>query len=231
MATLRRVTLALAIAVLAGCGGGGGDGGSSAADLVREGADATAEVDSFHFTLDIQNVPRSRTGLQLMAAEGDVDVPDRLRADVSGTFAGVSIATELVSVGKKVWVKNPLSRRWQAIDVGTTPAALLDPQAGALGAMRNLTDVEEQGHEDIDGVDTVKLRGQAKAKDVAPLVAVSPGDGTVDVTVWLGADDKRLRRIRIDGAAADGEPTDASRVVDVSRLGEPVTIEVPEGAG
>lgn len=207
-----------------------GDDGAAPADIVRESVERTAKVETFHFTLDIEGVPRSGTGLQLAAAEGDVAVPDRLRADVSGTFAGVSLSTRIVSVAGRTWLKNPLTGDWDEVDVDTTPAALLDPQQGVLGVMRGITDVDEDGEEEIGGVRTVRISGEADADDVAPLVAVASGGGSVDVILWIGDEDRILRRIRVEGAVAEGESSGATRVVEISRFDEAVSIEPPEGA-
>ena len=220
---------AVALLATAGCGGGGD--AASAAEIVSRSASATAAVRRFHFTLDVQRVPRSVTGLQLTSAEGDVVVPDRARADVAGTFAGVPITTRIVAVGANVWLKNPLSGRWEAVDVSTTPIALLDPSRGVLGVMRGITDPKDEGTEAVDGVTLRKLSGTASAAAVAPLAAVRPSDRDVPVTLWVGEDDHLLRRIEVSGAVADGEPDDAVRVVEISRFDEPVTIEAPEGAG
>jgi hypothetical protein len=221
------VAVAATVLFAAGCGGS-----SSVAPvtLVAESAAATGKVKSFHFTLDIEGVPRSSSGLQLDAAEGDAVVPDRLQAEVSGNFAGIPLTTELASVGGKLWIKNPLSGAWTTVDVGTTPGFLLDPKQGVLGVMRAVRDLERDGSEDVGGVATVRLRGTAPAAKVAPLVAVSPGHGSVDVTLWIGKDDKILRRIQVSGPVAAGEPASASRVVEVSRFGEKVRIEAPRGS-
>lgn len=221
--------VAVALLATAGCGGGGE--GPSAAQVVSRCASATGAVQRFHFTLDVQNVPRSSTGLQLTSAEGDVVVPDRARADVAGNFAGVPITTRIVAIGKDLWLRNPLSGTWEAIDVATTPIALLDPSRGVLGVMKGLADPKDQGTEEVDGVTLRKVSGAASAADVAPLVAVRPTEREVPVTLWIGEDDHLLRRIEVSGPVAGGEPGDALRVVELSRFDEPVTIEAPEGAG
>lgn len=213
----------------AGCGGS--DEQPSAETLVQESADATGALKSFHFTLDVRNVPRSSAGLQLTSAEGDVAVPDRARADVGGSFSGVPITTQIVAVGDGVWLKNPLSGKWQAIDVTTTPVALLDPSKGVLAVMEGISDPVSEGTEEIDGVTLQKVSGKAAAADVAPLVAVSPSDREVPVTLWIGADDHLLHRIEAAGPVADGEPDDVARVVELSRFDEPVTIAPPKGSG
>lgn len=227
--TIPVAVAAVALLATAGCGGGGD--GASAAEIVSESASATEAVQRFHFTLDVQNVPRSGTGLQLTSAEGDVVAPDRARADVAGNFAGVPIATQVVAIGEDVWLKNPLSAKWEAIDVATTPIALLDPSRGVLGVMQGITDPQDEGTEVVDGTTLRKLTGTVSATDVAPLVAVSPSEREVPVTLWIGEEDHLLRRIEVSGPVADGEPEDALRVVDISRFDEPVTIEAPEGAG
>jgi len=219
------------VAALLAAGCGGDDGGSSAAALVDESADATAAVETFHFTLDTRGLPRSATGLQLTAAEGDVATPDSAKADVTGTFAGTPVTTQMVAIGDDTWIKNPLSGAWQAIDVSTTPLALLDPVEGVLGAMKGIADPVLEGTEEVGGVETQKIGGTVPAANVAPLVAVKGGDGDVPVTLWIGSEDKLLRRVEIVGAVADGEPAEAQRTIEISRFDEPVTIEPPEGTG
>ena len=203
-----RIGAAVVVAVaLVGVGGACGedDGGPSPSELIAQSAERTGEIQSFHFTLDVQNVPTAGAGLQLTAAEGDVVVPDRASADVTGSFAGLPITTQVIAVGEDVWLKNPLTDGWQKIDVSTTPVALLSPSQGVLAVMGGITDVVDEGREE--------------------------DDGTVEAALWIGADDLLLRRIEVRGAVADGEPESALRIVDLSRFDEPVAVEPPEVSG
>jgi hypothetical protein len=234
ISAVRRLLLVLAVvaagaALAAGCGGGG-DGGPSPEDVVRESIEATEAVRSFHFAFDSKGVPTSSGGLQLLSAEGDAVVPDRVRADVSGTFAGTPLTTQLVAIGEDVWIENPFGGGWQKVDVGTTPDVLLDPAEGVLGVMERVGELDDEGTEEIAGVVTRRLRGTVDAAAVAPLVAVAAGEGQVEATLWIGEEDRILRRVEAKGAVAEGEPEGAVRVVEISRLNEPVTIEPPEVA-
>jgi LppX_LprAFG lipoprotein len=228
---LALVLAAGALASLAGaCAGGNGNGGVAPDDLVRESVEATGAVESFHFAFDSEGVPASRTGLQLLGAEGDAIVPDRVRADVSGTFSGVPLTTQLVAIGEKVWLKDPLEGRWRTVDVGTTPSFLLDPSKGVLDVVRGVEELSDEGSEDVADVKALKVQGTVDAADVAPLFSVSPGAGTAEATLWIGEEDKTLRQLEVVGAVAANEPEDARRIVTLSRMDEPVTIEAPEGA-
>lgn len=224
------VFAAVALIAANGCGGSN-KGGSAAAESVARSAESTKALDRFHFTLDVQNVPSTAAGLQLTAAEGDVIVPDRARADVTGNFSGTPITTQIIAIGDRVWLKNPLSGAWQQVDVSTTPIALLDPSKGVLAVMQGISDPTDEGTENVDGVTLRKFAGTVAATDVAPLVAVAPSSLDVPVTLWIDEKTDLLHRIEIRGPVADGEPQGAVRVVEVSRFDEPVTITAPKGTG
>jgi hypothetical protein len=226
----RAAAALLLLFLLAGCGGGDG-GGEDASALVAESAELTGKVKTFHFVLDVQNVPITATGLQISGAEGDVAVPDRASADVSGNFAGVSLTTQVVAIGDEVWLLDPVTRKWATLDVNTTPDFLLDPTQGILGVMAGIENPTDAGTDELSGIAVRKVSGTAAAADVAPLVATSASEGEVPVTIWIGEDDKLLRRIDVNGPIAEDEPDDALRTFEISRFDEPVEIEPPKETG
>jgi hypothetical protein len=224
-AAIGAASLLLASAALAGCGG------ASVTQIVADSIEQTGRIKTFHFALDIRNQPKSTSGLQLSAAEGDIMVPDRLRADVTGTFAGIPISTQLVVVGDDTFLKDPLSGAWRKVDVNTSPIPFFDPAEGILAVMRGAQDLEEDGSEDVGGADTVRLDGRVAVSELTPLLGNEPSDESAAVTFWIGKEDSILRRVRVNGPISPKEPDDIYRVVEVSRFDEPVTIEPPEGAG
>lgn len=218
---------ALLLLALAGCGGGGGER-PGAQDIVAATSEATAKQRSFRFTLDVRDVPPSATGLSLTHADGAVVVPDRLRAKVAGTFARIPIVSELVIVGGRDYFKDPLTGRWRTLDIETSPVALFDPRAGVLAVVRRARDLALAGEESVGGVDTYHLRGKVRARDAAPLVAASSSEERlVDLDLWVGKDDDVLRRVRVSGPIAPGEPSGAFRTVELRDFGRSFGIEAP----
>ena len=229
---MRRLLLGAALCLaLVGCGGGDEDGSPSAQEIVDRSQEATGEVESFHFTLELGDVPLAGSGLSISSAEGDIAVPDRVRASFSGSFGGIGIESELVIVGDEDFLKDPLTGRWRTLDIGASPLDYFDPASGVIAVMGSVEELELAGTEDVQGAPAYRLTGTASARDLSGLLAVAPSDRSVPVQLWVGRDDYLLRRLRVDGPVADGEPEDVVRTIEISRHDEPVEIEKPEVAG
>ena len=213
---------ALLVLVLAGCGGG-----ASADELVDESVAATSAVESFHLVIDVENVETSDSGLSLTFVDGDVLVPDRLEGKVGGTFLGLSVSTDLVVVGEDYFLKVPFSG-WQKIDVDTLPAAFFDPEQGILAVIEGASNLSRDGSEEVGGVECIRITGEVQADTLKPLLNTAEGTQKLELEVWIGEDDKLLRRLRLSGPIEPDEDEDAVRTVELSQFDEPVQIEAPE---
>jgi hypothetical protein len=215
--------LALA-ALAAGCGG---SDGPPPEELVAQTAEQTAAVESFHLVVNVENVPTPPGGLGLSFVDGDIAVPDRMKARVGGTFSGVPISTDLVVVGDRHWLRIPLIGSWEEVDVSATVEQFLDPSEGVLRVVEGASDLSDEGSEEVGGVDTHHLSGTVPAEEVAELLAVEATAESVPVELWIGKDDLLLRRVRLTGPIGEGEGEDAVRTVELSAFGERVEIEPP----
>jgi hypothetical protein len=228
-ARTRRATLAALAALLAlvlvaaGCGGGSGP---TAEELVSQTAEQTGALTSFHLIVDIQHVPTSGSGLGLSFVDGDVAVPDRLSARVSGTFLGLPVSTDLIVVGSDFFLKVPFSG-WRKIDVDTVPVAFFDPGTGVLAVIEGATGLTRDGSEEVAGTDCYRLRGTVDAASLEPLLPEAEGNGSVALELWIGKDDLLLRRLRLDGPVSPSEPAEAERTIELSAFDEPVSITAP----
>lgn len=219
--------MALLVSVLAACGRGE-ENGPSAGEIVTEAADATSAVKSFHFVFTSENVKTGAKGLSLTSAEGDIVVPDRLQAEVGGTFLRAPLQSELVVISGSYWLKDPFTGRWRTIDVDLNPISFFDPAKGVLSVVEGATELTVEGEEPVGGVDCHRVSGKVPLSDVTPLLGNEPSDELVPVELWIGRDDALLRRIRVTGKVLSSDGDDAVRTVELSRHDEPVTIEPPD---
>ena len=226
---LATVLLALAVS---GCGGGGGgeEGELQVSEIVRRTTEATAAVKSFHFRIEVEHSPPNRPGLTLTFADGDLVVPDKLRAKVAGTLSGFSLRSELVFAGGQHFLKDPLSGKWLKLDVKTNPVPFFDPSIGVLPVITGAKELVRKGSQSVGGVACYRLEGVVRARDVTPILGNKPTRRRVGLELWVGKEDLVVRRIRLLGRISDYEPRSIVRTVEISRLDEPVSIEPQAGA-
>jgi len=222
---LRLATLLVLLALAAGCGG---LSGPSAEDIVKQTVDETGKQKTFHLLVNVENVSAPSTGLGLTFVDGDVEVPDRMHAKIGGTFAGIPINTELIVVGTDYWLKNPFLGGWRSVDVSTTPLAFFDPETGLLPIIRDASDLDRYGSEEVDGVDCWQVNGKVPAEKLAPLISADASDKELPIELWVGKDDSLLRRFRVLGPVSPGESDQAKRTIELSKYGEPVDIAPPD---
>lgn len=215
--------LGIAVAVAA-CGGGGKQASvPPTRTIVANALHRTAALRSLHFVLKVDHAP-SLPGLTVTLANGDLLVPDRLRARINGTFGRTPIQSEIVVSGSRSFLKDPFTKRWRPFAAGTNPAVLVKGVPSVLGRAIGL---KNTGSETVGGEDSYRLAGRVRSADVASLVGVKPGRRLVPFTVWVDKAHYDLRRIRLEGPVADGEPSDIVRTVELSAFNEPVTITLP----
>jgi hypothetical protein len=224
---VRRFAFLVLAVALAGCGGSSKPSGPAPATLVQQTIAATGKQKSFHFKLNVDHPAPSTSGLSLSFAEGDVLVPDELKANAAGTFNGIPITTQIVFFGPKQYILNPLSSAWQSFSTKTSPLAFFSPAKGVLAAVKGATGLSDGGTATVGGVGCYRLLGKIKARDVTAFLGNPASDREADAEIYVGKDDSLLRKLTLSGPIAAGEPKDIRRTVVLSKFGERVTIEAP----
>ena len=228
----RHAVPALCAIVLTGLGAGcGGSDGQTTPPVDEIVSRSTAEMEAqkrFHFVFDEQNGPKSTSGIHLVFAEGDIAVTDRVKADVSGTLAGVPLRTRLIVAGGKYYITDPFTGKWREVSIALNPVAFFDPAKGVLAVIKAATQLELVGSEEVDGVDTYHLQGKTTVGSITPLLGNPPGTRLVDLELWIDKKTDRLVRLRLSGEVEDGDPANAVRTIDLSRFGVVVPIVAPK---
>ena len=222
------------LALAAACGGGGEKAAPTPAtlppadEILPKVVERVGAVKSFHFRLEHENgLSPMPLDLKLKTAEGDVQVPDRMKAKLEADVAGALLRVEVVGIGKEGWMTNPFSREWQPLPAGTTISAIFDPAAGIQAVAGSLQDVRVAGVEKVGGDNTYLLEGQIDSGVLKAAVPIAEPGLTVNVKVWVGVDDYNIRQVRLEGPFASGEPENIVRILILSNFDEPVSIEPP----
>jgi hypothetical protein len=252
------VALALAAGLLAGCGGddGGEDRaqGLTAAQLLDQSSQAAQEAGPFRIALEVNGqvdvadagaVPAGDLlrGPIDISGEGPVDPPDKASIDASIELSGLPLQINITRVGDEVFV-GALGQDFR-VNLPPEQVALLDFGSLYPTLVDWIAMPVEDGREEIDGTETVKVTGEIDpARALADLAPVLGGEappaarardavreGTVEA--WIGTEDLLPRRVHLVLDADATRFVEGVRRVnidlraDMSAWGEPVDIAAP----
>ena len=218
--------LLAAVTMLFACGGRTeGD----ANEIIDSATAAMAGVTSFHFSLDLGDTGVDfLPGMTATKMEGDAVRPDRMHAAVRVVVSGIPLTLDYRAVGDSHYVTNPLNRgSWQALPSAAITESLLDPAAGVMAIIAELTDLDLQGMESIGGANSVRIAGSTPSSTVAGFLQSPPAGGSTRVEVWIGADDSLVRKIVLHGPSLIGDPPDTVRTLELSRFNSSISIVAP----
>ena len=224
-----------ALALAAACGGGGEEAAPTPAtlpqaeEILPKVVERVGAVKSFHFRLEHENgLSPIPLGLKLRTAEGDISVPDRMRAELEADAGGALVRVEVIGIGDQGWMTNPFSRQWQPLPKGTTISAIFDPAAGIQAVARSLQEVRLAGVEKVGGDNTYLLEGKVDSGVLEAAAPIAEPGLTVNVKVWVDVEEYTIRQVRLEGPFAPGEPENIVRILFLSKFDEAVSIESPD---
>jgi hypothetical protein len=265
--------LAAAVAVAAGCGGG--DGGEDAtsgltpAQILARSEAAAKQVTSYRLALDANLNARFVAGASGSVAtllrqpvsvdgEGPVKEPNQAALDLSLRLGRLPVQLNLTTTGGRLYV----TILGQVLEPNVPRATVRQLDLGAVrtGLLGWMKDPVEVDRPEVDGVETVHLRGgldaAAASEDVAgvleSLTAVTGGGSAAgaqaarqiraaikvgSVEAWIATEDFQVRSVTatVDARGRiDLIEGLRSLTLDVDArfldLNEPVTITAPPGA-
>lgn len=197
------------------------------ATLLQRSAAAVQEARTFHFKLTHQNgTTPLPLNLQLVSAEGDFQIPGRLAADVRARAAGVNVSVKVVAIDNQTWLTNPFTRDWQRLP-GASLRDLADPGTLVTSLLPKVVNPTLGEGSEIDGVDTLKIEGTIDSGELRDALSFARPGHSVQVEVWIGAEDSLPRRLILTGRLVSDEDDDVQRQIDLSRFGAAVQINPP----
>ncbi len=215
--------------LLAGCSG---PSLPSSATLLAAAEQHFNDAKTFHFVMKADHLgptPSGDPGLSsLSAAEGDVQRPDRLSANGTVDFGGLTVSTKLVIVGQKSWYQNPLTGSFDEDDSYASFVTLFDPTKGlgvALAALRNPT-LPSDGS--ANGTPCWKISGDVDTSALGALLGDTAASAKAPhATLCIGKSDGRLYSIVVTGKLIAGDIDQTTRTIYISKYDAPVSIQPP----
>ena len=198
------------------------------AAILARAASAVAGVSTFHFKLTHENGTTAMPlNFELVSAEGDVVVPDRLAAEVTARAITFNVSLRVVGIDDRTWVTNPFTRRWQELP-GATLSDIADPASLVVALVQGLAEVRIGETLEIAGETGYRLEGVLESDALRAAVPTAGSGHLVSVDLWISGADWLPRRARIAGRLSGAEPENIVRQIEFSRFNASVEISAPE---
>ncbi|HEV2238750.1 MAG TPA: LppX_LprAFG lipoprotein [Ktedonobacterales bacterium] len=202
--------------------------GASAADILQRAGAKFQATQSFHFALSAAHLG-ANDPLPITAATGDVQRPDKLKANATANIAGFAVQTQLVIIGSDEWLSNPLTGAFEKTSGYDSLLAIFDAQQGVGAILAHLTRPSIPVSSSSAGGACWKITGTVSASDLAAVVG--GGDTTVravPVTVCVGKSDDQLYSATLTGQVLASDTAQTTRTFVLSAFDKPVTITAPQ---
>lgn len=202
-------------------------------EIAARAANAMLSTESMHFTIERDGALAFIDTQQLLAfkrAEGDFDLPDRMRAIVRVVTAFTPIDIGMVALGDEQYATDPVTGRWGWLPLEwgqINLVVLFDPETGLQRLLKDgIYDLKLVGNEEIEKQRHYHLAGRVSGERMSAMTLGFIGHGDVELEVWVGIQDYHVRRIWI--VEPETDPKDPTTWhMEFSNLGEPVKIDAP----
>jgi len=172
-----------------------------------------------------------------MSGKGEAKFPDKASMSIQVKTASVTVSTDMVFAGGKIYIKDPTSGNWtqpagaQGVSQFTSQA---DPLSGAA-ILKTAQSIKDLGDTTLNGSavhhyqivpDKNKVADQASTQQAKDLVRSMLENGSIQLEVWIGKDDHLLHRMKNDTDAT----IDLNKVMQASGQQLPPGFPMPPGA-
>jgi hypothetical protein len=190
-------------------------------------------VSTFHVVMNVQNPGPVREGqVQIRSANGDIVMPDKVKAQATIILSGQAVTVNLISVGGSQFITDPITGQWRVIKGVLDPRTLTNPNTGILSLINKVQNVSDPVSDTVNGVSCWRIKGQLNAKYLAFFTGGGVPAGTMlQTNACIGKSDALLYQLIVTGEAAPGDTAQTTRIFDISHYNEQVKITAPQLQG
>jgi LppX_LprAFG lipoprotein len=187
-------------------------------------------VNTFHVVMQAQNTgTASSSQIQIRAANGDVIMPDKVKAQATVVLSGQAVTVNLVSIGNTQYITDPITGQWRVVKGLLDPRTLTNPNTGIISLLSKVQNVTQPTDDSVNGVLCWRMTGQLDAKYLAFFTGGGVPAGTMlQTSACVGKADGLPYQVKVTGEAAAGDTAQTTRLFNISNYNENITINAPQ---
>ncbi len=187
-------------------------------------------VTTFHVTLKVDNLgTTSGNQIQIRTADGDVIMPDKVKAQANVLFSGQPVTVKLISIGDIQYLTDPITGQWRVVKGVLNASTLTNPDTGVISLASRMRQVTGPTDDAINGTPCWRVKGLMDAKYLAFFTGGGvPANTMLQASVCVGKADGLPYQLSVVGQAAKSDTLQTSRTFTISGYNETITITAPQ---
>lgn len=187
-------------------------------------------VSAFHVVMQASNTGTpTAERVQILNANGDVVMPDKVKAQATVILSGQSVTINLISIGDKQFITDPITGQWRVIKGLLDPRTLTNPNTGLASLVSKVQNLSQPTGDSVGGVPCWRVTGQLDAKYLAFFTGGGVPAGTMlQTSACIGKSDNLPYQLKVTGQAAAGDLANTSRTFLISNYNESISITAPQ---
>lgn len=188
-------------------------------------------VTSFHVVMKTDNLGAA-TGdnqIQIRTADGDVLMPDKVKAQANVLLSGQAVTINLISVGDTQYITDPITGQWRVVKGVLNASTLTNPNTGIISLASKLQKVTGPTADTVNGTPCWRVNGLLDAKYLAFLTGGGVPAGTMlQTSLCAGKADALLYELTVVGQATKSDTPQTTRKFEISNYNETISITAPK---
>jgi hypothetical protein len=215
---------------------------SNAAPVSNVGAKPTAQqiistmqknfrsVTAFHVNMKVDNLGTASDGdIQIRSADGDVLMPDKVKAQANVLLSGQAVTINLVSIGSTQYITDPITGQWRVVTGVLNASTLTNPDTGIISLASKLTQLSAPVQDSVNGIPCWRVNGLLDASALAFLTGGNVPAGTMlQTSLCAGVADGLPYQLIVTGQAAKSDTAQTVRTFTISNYNESIAIVAPQ---
>jgi len=187
-------------------------------------------VTSFHVVMSVANPGTTNASqIQIRAANGDILMPDKVKAQATIILSGQSITVNVISVGATQFITDPITGQWRVVKGVLDASTLTNPNTGILALVSKVQNVSQPVSDSVNNTPCWRVTGQLDARYIAFFTGGGVPAGTMlQTTACLGKSDSLPYEVKVVGEAAAGDNANTARAFIISNYNENISISAPK---
>ena len=199
-------------------------------EILDQTSQAMEQIDSLHFKLHHKTGFLELTpGLMINEVEGNLSKPDLLDISFRGSFGGIALNTQFITMGKSAFMTNPLTGKWERGPTEVSSLGFFDPKLG-IGTIISRTDLADFSvpKEQFPEQESIYIiSGVLPTEALVPIVGQTLENLTVSTELVIDSESFYLLKVTIIGKVVPNDRDDVVRIITLSDFDKPVLIEPP----